>query len=290
MLCLCHAIDTDSLVGKWKTDKRSFGDSVIVYSFETNGTFTHSLQWINVESSTGTYRFTANAPLLTNQLVTVVDGYTNIRDCYFWGGALVIDSGRGPILNLKRIQPLKYEMDGSFDDWKSYQTGWKETRSLAERGLDMGERFVDLKELYYDNDAHYLYLFFKCEPTLKELGGGSGDLGYLYIDSDMNTNTGVKPPATVPGTDIEIYLPTGSGRKPVVQYWMKRWDYAFSFNQDVRQESSDAPATFMAHGKHGLELALPLADLQMSKGRKFALYYSFVPSPRYTRQVNVEIK
>jgi len=303
MLSLCHAVDTHSIIGNWKTDAvvwdARVGPSVTLCSFNTNGTFTFgTISIAGSASATGEYYLTTNAPTLTNQIVFVANGSTNIHACYFQGSTLVIVEGGRRFFEFKRIEPLrreplKYEMDGNFDDWKSYETAWNETRSLAERGLDMGRRFVDLKELYYDNDTNYLYLFFKSEPTLEEsyeIRPGSGALGYLYIDSDMNTNTGVKRPSTVPGTDIEIYLPIGSGSPPSVHYWMKRWDYALSFNQEVRQESSKSPASLIAHGKHGVELALPLVDLQMSKGRKFALYYSFVPSSHYTRRVTVELK
>jgi hypothetical protein len=158
---------------------------------------------------------------------------------------------------------------------------------------------IHMKEFYYDNDDKFFYLFFKFRPNIQERYDkhhSTGALGYLYIDTDANTNTGcsgfdsspipgmaadkyLSGTATIPGSEIQIYFPIGFYWNDVtsgcyVSYTMKRWDAAAkSFVQIVRTEDSRKDASLIAHGKDGVEVAIPLADLGLAKGSEFAFTF-----------------
>ncbi len=112
LLLHCQAADTNSIIGDWQTDEvlSQFGPSVTAYSFRTNGTFTASIRFTQglmpTQGGTGKYHLViTNSTALTNQLVTVVRGRTNIASYYFQGDRLVIDEGRPTkVFKLKRKQ------------------------------------------------------------------------------------------------------------------------------------------------------------------------------------------
>ena len=100
----------------------------------------------------------------------------------------------------------KYKIDGSFDDWKTYGTA-KTTTNLDWTTFHISPEYdgIILKEFYYDNDENYLYVFFKFKPTLQERYDkthSTGSVGCLYIDSDMNTNTGCDSDDSHGGSNI----------------------------------------------------------------------------------------
>jgi len=178
---------------------------------------------------------------------------------------------------------LKYKMDGSFDEWVDYKIGWKETGA---EGVRQPED-VDIKEFFYHNDDTYLYLFFKCRPTIQERyskGAGSGIFSYLYVDSDSDKSTGASKNddagnAAMLGADIRIWVPIGvystskaeegTQKGCSVSYEMKRWNSATrDFTLDVRQEDSHR-GSLIGHGKDGVEMAFLLSDLKKRKGDQF---------------------
>ncbi len=203
--------------------------------------------------------------------------------------------------------PPKCKIDGVFGDWKGYQTGWNET-GLDWSKVKMTPAFdgIDLKEFYYNNDETYLYLFIKCKPTVQERYDKTrrtGDLGYLYIDSDMNTNTGATDrdadgSSSILGTEIQIYLPTGfsitggtlSGCH--LSYDMKRWDASSKlFDQQIRKAESKDANPLVAHGKDGVEIALLLSDLQVRKGSKFSFAcWESMALRDYVNRTTIQIK
>jgi hypothetical protein len=206
--------------------------------------------------------------------------------------------------------PPKYKIDGNVEGWKGYQTGWEET-GLDWSKVQMTPAFddFDLKQLYYDNDETYLYLFLKFKPTVQERYDKkrtSGAFGYLYIDSDLNTNTGstnidADGSSTIPGADIQIWLPVGvysrysaEGTRSgcSVSYDIRRWDPVSKlFQQEIRKAESTEANSLVAHGKDGVEIAILLSDLQLRKGSKFSLYGWEMAAPRdYINQTTIEIR
>ena len=226
---------------------------------------------------------------------------------------------RGTLQNEARAYryPPKYKIDGNFDDWKSYQTaqianGFPWDKLVITPPYDG----IMLKEFYYDSDDNYLYLFFKFKPTLQERYDkthSSGALGYLYIDSDMDTNTGctdfdtggtspipgiVSGTSTIPGAEFQIYFPIGiymnsAASGCYVAYEIKRWDStAKSFAQTVRIADSREGGTLIAHGKDGVEVALLLTDFKLAKGSQISLAFwgnLFVPE-EYVKRTTIQLK
>jgi len=228
----------------------------------------------------------------------------------FWAAIVICQAAAFKLNGQNPPTPPKYKVDGNFSDWANFETGWKET------GVDWSKvreepsfEGIDLKEFYYDNDDAYLYLFFKCVPTVQqryEKQHAAGDLGYLYIDSDMNTNTGSTDRghgfAGFVGSDFEIYLPLGvyhrfsptNGEQSgcYVCYELKRWDPSSkSFGQEVRKEESVTASPLIAHGNDGVELALPLSDLGLKKGNKlsFVCWEGGAPQSRINK-ITIHLK
>jgi len=134
---------------------------------------------------------------------------------------------------------LSVSIDGSFDDWASFKVGV--TNVGGDGNGPFGED-VDITEFDYHNDDAYLYLFFKCKPTIDERyrkKGGTGMFGYFYLDSDSNKQTGatkidLSGNSAMLGTEVQIVVSIGvfatkEPDKPVqsgcfVSYELKRWN------------------------------------------------------------------
>ena len=180
------------------------------------------------------------------------------------------------------VTSKRIKVDGSIEEWKDTKSGWKETGEEGVRSPDD----IDIKEFFYTNDDSYLYLFFKCKPTLQnryEKGGGSGILAYFYLDSDLNKGTGATKKdessnSAMIGSDIRIWVPIGvtftsdaegTREASTVSYEVKRWNAAdMDFSTDVRKETS-ASGNLIKHGKDGVEMAFLLSDLKKRRGDQF---------------------
>ena len=201
-----------------------------------------------------------------------------------------------------------YTIDGLFDDWQKYRTGWEETGKEG-RG-DWGDD-IDIKQLYYSNDDNYLYMFFRCKPSIEQRHAetkASGRFANLYIDSDSDKTTGVaetdsRGNVATQGADIEISIPigtyvgfevpAGAVECGFVTYSVRKWNPSSrSFDIEIREEMSMAPGSLIAHGSDGVEIALPLSDLNKARGEKF----SFVcletahPEPEHANRIVIEIE
>lgn len=156
-----------------------------------------------------------------------------------------------------------------------------------------------IKEFYYDNDETYLYLFFKCKPTVDERyekDNTISGLGDLYIRSGINTNAGCAERdslgnSTLQGAEIQISFPTSfhysnsAAHRSLPELYMcyeiRRWDSVIKrFSKNVRTEDSRSIAPLVAHGKDGVEIAILLGDLQLARGSKFSIAYWEVLLPR----------
>jgi hypothetical protein len=187
-----------------------------------------------------------------------------------------------------RAEPPK--IDGLFDDWVDFHTGWKETGGIGNGHF--GDD-IDLKEFYYQNDGKWLYLFFRSNPSLAERYAKnklSGMVAELYFDTDSSAATGARKiegsrsPAirggAMPGIDVTCWVPIGVGMRGFpdgrsekiygVTYNIRVWEprqHKFAI-QRTRSESWE-PRSLIAHGKDGFELAIPLSDLRQRPGDTF---------------------
>jgi hypothetical protein len=201
----------------------------------------------------------------------------------------------------------QFKIDGSIDDWTGYTLAWPETGSTGRGNAGDG---IDVKEFYYCNDDTYLYLFLRCNPTLQERYekiGASGMLAWLYIDSDSNPATGASQKdesgnSAMLGTDIRISVPIGIYTKMDpgqvikgcnVLYRIENWDgnskdfSASAFNQDSKESGS-----LIAHGKDGVEIALPLSVLRKRKGDRFDLICVEAANdrPEFANRTTIKLK
>ncbi len=83
-----------------------------------------------------------------------------------------------------RPQAARIGMDGYFDDWKNLSPLY--TDPAGDAGADQ----IDLDRLWVANDENYLFLRFSM--TSAEISLQSGNALYLYLDTDNNSNTGLK--------------------------------------------------------------------------------------------------
>lgn len=181
-------------------------------------------------------------------------------------------------------------IDGLFDDWTEFHTGWEETGGIGNGPF--GDH-IDLKQLYYKNDERNLYLFFKSRPSLANRyrkNKLSGMVAELYFDTDSSAATGAskikgsRSPAlrdgTIRGVDITCWVPIGVGMRSFgdgrserfygVSYSIHAWDARQRKFAIKRTESESwEPHSLIAHGKDGFELAIPLDDLQKRPGETF---------------------
>lgn len=206
------------------------------------------------------------------------------------------------------IVPAEHKIDGVFDDWKDFKTGWKETGGVGSGTFGDG---IDLKQFYYQNDGKWLYLFFKCEPSIEErdkkTGHQSGNLAWLYVDSDSSAKTGVirTDDSAILGADIRMWVPilVGVQSKRVdgkleskrfcgVTLSILGWDQqkkAFSIWKG--SSSSRDKHRYIAHGKDGVEIAILLSDLGKSKGDKFDFICveAAHSEPRFTNRISITV-
>jgi hypothetical protein len=199
---------------------------------------------------------------------------------------------------------LSIKLDGLFQDWQNYKVGWPET------GKEGGsfEHNIDIKEFYYKTDNNYLYLFFKCVPSILERYqkyGFSGIFAYLYIDSDSNKGTGATKidhsgNSAMLGTEYRIWVPiwvSGTaehGGRCGISYEMHKWDSSSKdFSIQIRKENPFLrPNSLIAHGDDGIEIALFLSDIKTSQGQKF----DFIclewanNEPKYANRIQVKIE
>ena len=201
---------------------------------------------------------------------------------------VVVPFALAVLANSAKGEPPK--IDGLFDDWKEFHTGWEETGGV---GVGPSGFDVDLKQFYYSNDEKWLYLFFKSQPSLEERyrkNKYSGMVGELYFDTDRSSATGgtilrdVGSPAirsgAIRGIDVSCWVPIGVGFRSFpdgrserfygVSYHLRVWDarqQKFAIERTISE--SGERHSLIAHGKDGFELAIPLADLQIRSGDTF---------------------
>lgn len=179
-------------------------------------------------------------------------------------------------------------LDGKFDDWGDSKPAWEETGGVVRQPSGAG-RFddIDLKQFYYKSDGKWLYLFFKCEPSVAKrysVLGASGNLAYLYIDSDGSPRTGATRTDAASrnramlGSDYKLWVPIGAGvevknmqttRFCSVSYSLAQWNGRENKFVARADHGSRDENPRIAHGKDGVEMAILLSDIGKKKGDRF---------------------
>jgi len=187
----------------------------------------------------------------------------------------VDESEIGPLENAPSGPTLLFTLDGSMTDWIGQEPLWRET---GVEGRGPFEESIDIKQVFFKNDDKFLFVFMQLSPTIEERFkiSGSGDIvGYLYLDTDNDPETGSSEVVKYAGFtedkyrgyDVKVFLPVGvmsssKGEKtPHVGYEIRSLDNTeFSAMSEFKQNSFSSQA-LIAHGKDGIEFALPLDKL-----------------------------
>jgi hypothetical protein len=174
-------------------------------------------------------------------------------------------------------------LDGC-ESGKHYVRGWSEKQGRQ----DAKENENRFTRLAYDNDAGYLYLFFRFQPSVTEpyqdqfaevpLGASLGSASQLLeIEIGPKTATAGAASDEDPRSNVaKIAVGLGSeGFDAGVNYTLSRWDPAKKqFSREVRKEDSSRSYALIAHGRDGIEIALPLRDLGVAPGQTIELAFS----------------
>jgi hypothetical protein len=107
-----------------------------------------------------------------------------------------------------------FKLDGDFEDWGEIEPLWSEGGSEGRGALETN---IDIKQVYFENDDQYLYVFMKCSPTLEErskIEKSSGIVGDLYFDTDNNPSTGgtyilMWDSEKYKGYEVRVWIPLG---------------------------------------------------------------------------------
>ncbi len=170
--------------------------------------------------------------------------------------------------------PLLFTLDGSLKDWAGIEPLWNEGGAAGRGAIESN---IDIKQVYFKNDAQYLYVFMQIAPTIEERFkiSATGDiLANLYIDTDNNPTSGsgavgLFESEKYKGYEMRIYLPVGimsnpDKKIPYIAYEVRPLEGGnFSANAIVRWESY-SEGSLIAHGPEGVEFALPLETLGLS--------------------------
>lgn len=179
-----------------------------------------------------------------------------------------------PTENAPSGSTLLFTLDGSIKDWSGIEPIWNEAGA---EGQGAFEHSVDIKQVYFKNDDRYLYVFMRCTPTIAErykIHPYSDIMGDLYFDIDNDPATGSGKLFALDelkgeeykGYEVRVWIPIGvmsssKGETPYVSYDIRSLDNAeFSHMSDFKQNSFSS-RDLIAHGKDGIEFALPLDKL-----------------------------
>lgn len=167
-------------------------------------------------------------------------------------------------------------LDGKVDDWAGI------VPVLQEAGLPGRGHFdgFDIKQVYLQADAHNLYVFARCTPTIMQQfqeapDPTGGQLFNLYLDIDNQRDTGRTEQLSgfydAVGFERRVWFTVGvtrgGGRPPrnPTATVFAFPDVNFHTEPGWKSTSSDSDAT-IAHGPDGVEAAIPLEVVGLKPG------------------------
>lgn len=185
--------------------------------------------------------------------------------------------------SVENYDKLTKTIDGNASDWQDVEPVWEEGGAA---GVGNNENGVDIKQVYFDNDEHFLYVFFRTTPTVQarfDKKPSSGYLGDIYFDTDNDPSTGCKGVSghdygDIDGYEFRLWVPLGirsgsSGEQPFVNYRLRTVDEAdggFALSAIASSKSLDQQP-LIAHGEEGVELAVPMKPMDLEPGANVRL-------------------
>ena len=169
--------------------------------------------------------------------------------------------------------PLLFVLDGNAQDWAGIEPLWAEGGAP---GPGPSESSIDIKQVYFKNDAQCLYVFMRIYPTIEERFKKfpAGDIiGDLFIDTDNNPQTGSNAAEgyeseLYKGYEVRIHLPVGvmsSGGQstPYVAYEIYTHEGGFYGINVVDRQDTMEEGSLISHGPDGIEFALKLEAMKL---------------------------
>jgi len=202
-------------------------------------------------------------------------GFTNV----FPGPAL----SREQIAIKEKSKPTRVQIDGSFDDWKEYKSGWSRGTTNKPDGNPIDDwTAVNITECDYSNDQKYLYIFLKFKPSLDQRHKGphpTGYVGTLFLGTlGDQLLTPIKEFARA---EFQVSIPYGcyantfdgkDSEGSYVSYRMRKYDAnTKAFSIRIRDGTSRDEEALIGHGKDGVEFAIRLSDLKKKSGDRLVL-------------------
>jgi hypothetical protein len=187
----------------------------------------------------------------------------------------------------EKAERTKFQLDGSFDDWKEYKSGWtggitnRPFKVIAGGPMDT-EGAVDITECDYCNDQKYLYIFLKFKPSLDQRRKGphpTGWVGNLYLGNQKEKLLTVNE--EIARAEFQVAIPYGfhsgtfdgkDSEGSQVSYKINKRDVSDKqFSIRKREETSRDEEGLIGHGKDGVELAIQLSDLRKKSADRLVL-------------------
>jgi len=166
-------------------------------------------------------------------------------------------------------------LDGKLDDWSDVEPFWTEA-GIA--GSGPSESDIDIRTVYFRNDARYLYVFLRIFPTIEERFkiSATGDIiGDLFLDTDNQPSTGSEASGLFPdekfkGYEVRIHIPVGVLRSegkstPYAAYEIYTQEGGFYGINVVDRQDTMSEGSLIAQGSEGLEFALRLEAMKLAQ-------------------------
>jgi hypothetical protein len=179
---------------------------------------------------------------------------------------------------------LLFTLDGKAEDWAGIEPFWTEGGAP---GPGPFESSINIQQVYFKNDAQYLYAFMRISPTIEERfkKSPSGDIiGDLFLDTDNNSQTGSNAAEgyesdLYKGYEVRVYLPVGimssSDRSfPYVGYEIYTHEGGFYGINVVARQDTTNEGSLIAHGPDGVEFALSLEAMKLAVPATFRVLLS----------------
>jgi hypothetical protein len=188
----------------------------------------------------------------------------------------------GPVLgqekaptSVPRIDHAALTLDGQADDWSKLKPALKE---VGGKGRGQFEN-IDIKRAWLAHDGKRLLVFLETKPSFKaDHAEDASTHGFceIYFDTDNNPETGCEGVTgfgygKINGYEVRAFMPMGSsGDAPFATYTLMETNKEGEFGFDSAIEGGEAHSTDedapIAHGKQGVEFAIPLKHLNVQPG------------------------
>lgn len=174
-------------------------------------------------------------------------------------------------------EELDLAIDGNNNDWNSEPL----VKEIGDTGRGSFDTEIDATQLYVNNDAKYLYFFFGTRPSFAEKyveNKTTGSFCDVYIDIDNNPNSGCRNVTgfsfgKITGYEFKLWMPIGqyatateNGTFASYSLLEAKDDGSFSLSNPILEERSLEDTEFIAHGRDGVEMKVPLDILGIKIG------------------------